>query len=97
MGQAPRQIDGAKVLCFTPIDERHRPTDNCKQIVKGAVQRPASGLAICQYEGDDCYYLFGCGIAWDSVTDTCHQTMEEAKSQAEFEYVGVSATWQEHA
>lgn len=54
-------------------------------------------MAICQYEGHDGYYLFGCNAEWDAVTDTCHQTLEEAKEQAEFEYVGVSETWAHYA
>src|SRR5687767_10784436 len=45
MGPAPRVIGGAKVICFTSIDERHRPTGNCKQIVAGVLQGPATGLA----------------------------------------------------
>jgi len=96
MESAPRQIGGAKVICFTRIDNRHRPTGNCMQIVAGVLQEPADGLAICQYEGEEAYYLFGCDAQWNSVTDTWHQTLEEAKAQAEFEYTGVSGTWQEH-
>lgn len=54
-------------------------------------------MAICQYEGQDDYFLFGCNADWDSVTDTWHQTLEEAKEQAEFEYEGVSETWTHYA
>ena len=97
MKSAPRSIGGAKVICFTPIDSRHRHTGNCRQIVAGALQGAAAGLAICQYEGQDGYYLFGCNAEWDSVTHTWHQTLEEAKEQAEFEYEGVSETWAHYA
>ncbi len=71
MGPAPKQIGGANVVLYTPIDERHRPTGNCHQIVAGVVQGPAAGLAICQYDDEDCFYLFGCDEDWFSVTDTC--------------------------
>lgn len=54
---------------------------------------PATGLAICQYDGADAYYLFGCDERWEVVTDTYHLSVEEAKIQAEFEYLGVSETW----
>lgn len=94
MDPVPREIDGTRVICFTPIDERHRPTGNCKQTVGGIVQGPAVGLAICRYLDEDCCYLFSCNAAWESVTDTWHPTIEDAKVQAEFEYAGVSATWQ---
>jgi len=52
-----------------------------------------AGLAICQYEKEDAFYLFGCDAEWNSQTDTWHQTVEEAKEQAEFEYQGTSGTW----
>jgi hypothetical protein len=85
-------IDGAKVIFFTPIDGRHRPTGACRHVV-GVLQGPAAGLAICQYEGKESYYLFGCDADWNSVTDTCHESLDEALGQAEFEYTGVSMTW----
>jgi hypothetical protein len=93
MKSVPTILDGAKVILYTPIDERHRATGNCKQIVAGVLAGPAAGLAICQYDGEDSFYLFGCDQEWNSVTDTCHQTVEDAKAEAEFEYEGVSATW----
>ena len=30
---------------------------------------------------------------WQPVTDTWHETLEDAKHQAEFEYEGVASTW----
>ena len=55
---------------------------------------PARGLAICRYDGEDGYYLVFCDALWEAVTDTWHETLEAAMRQAEFEYVGVSGTWQ---
>jgi hypothetical protein len=88
-------IGGAKVLYFTPIDERHRQTGHCRHRASGVLQGPAAGLAICRGEGG--YYLFGCDASWADITDTWHQTLEAAMAQAEFEYVGVSSTWQQRA
>lgn len=96
MVEAPRVVGGANVICFTPIDRRHRPTGACRQIVGSIVQGPAKGLAVCQYEGVEGFYLFGCDNEWNCVTDTWHQTLEEALCQAEFEYTGVSTTWLKH-
>ena len=31
-------------------------------------------------------YLFYCDVAWNSVTDTYHDSMESAVEQAEFEF-----------
>ena len=95
MKKVPNEIDRARVVLYTPIDERHKHTGNCQQIVAGELMGPAAGLAICQYEGEDSYYLFGCDENWDTVTDTWHETLEEAKAQAEFEYEGVTATWRQ--
>lgn len=93
----PKVIDDAKVILFSPIDSRHKPTGNCKHIVAGILQGPAAGLAICQYDEDPYYYLFYCDPDWNTITDTCHQTLQLAKDMAEFEYIGVSQTWQKHA
>src|SRR5690349_6141793 len=92
--QAPRVIDNARVLFFSTIDERHHHTRNTRQIVAGVLQGPAKGMAICQYEGEDSFYLFGCDENWKSVTDTWHPTIDDAKAQAEFEYEGISKTWE---
>ncbi|WP_165074920.1 hypothetical protein [Paludisphaera rhizosphaerae] len=97
MKDAPEFTDGEKVILFTSIDRRHRPTGNCRQVVAGVLQGPAAGLMICQYEGEKGYYLFGCDANWCAITDTYHQSIEEAMSQAEFEYEGVTETWRRHA
>lgn len=94
MKQCPSEISGAQVLLYTPIDGRHTHTGNTRQIVNGAVLGAASGLAICQYPGDQEVYLFGCDAHWASQSDTWHQCVADAKDQAEFEYAGTAATWQ---
>lgn len=93
MRQPPRELDGARLLRWSAIDGRHRPTGNCRQIVAGVLQGQAAGLAICQYPQETAYYLFGCDSEWNPVTDSWHGTLEEALEQAEFEYEGVSKTW----
>ena len=89
----PDIIGGARVICYSPIDERHSFTGKTRQIVAGQLIGAMSGLAICQYPDEDCFYLFGCDADWGTVTDTWHQTLDEALHQAEFEYAGVSSTW----
>lgn len=93
MKHPPKIIDGACLVRWSAIDDRHRPTGNCRQIVAGILQGSAAGLAICQYEGETAYYLFGCDSEWNPVNDTWHETLEGALKQAEFEYEGVSTTW----
>ena len=96
MNPPPREIGGLKVVLYSPIDERHVPTNACRHVV-GVPRGPAIGLAICQYEGDTSFYLFGCDAKWSSITDTWHETLDAAMSQAESEYRGVSQTWQRPA
>jgi len=94
MSPALEEINGAKVVFYSSIDQRHRPTGACKHTVRGIVQPRFDGLAICQYDGESAFYLFYCDASWNSITDTFHLTLEDAKQQAEFEYEGISATWQ---
>lgn len=89
----PDYIGGAKVVLYTPIDNRHIFTKATKQIVAGKLMGKMKGLAICKYENEDAFYLFGCDEKWESVTDTWHQDIEDAKDQAEYEYKGTKDTW----
>ncbi len=57
------------------------------------MQDSSSGLAICRFAEEDSFYLFYCDAEWNAVTDTYHETLEAALEQAEFEYEGVTATW----
>lgn len=94
MRPAPREMGDLEVVLYSPIDERHAHSGECTHIIGGAPWGPAQGLAICRYKGDSSYYLFGCDSDWSDVTDTWHETLEDAMSQAEAEYPGVSRTWQ---
>jgi hypothetical protein len=94
MNPPPKQLGGANVICYAVITSEIKPTGGCRQIVAGVLQGPASALAICQYDGENNFYLFGCDENWQDVTDTWHETLEDAKHQAEFEYTGVSNAWQ---
>ncbi|MFO0759538.1 MAG: hypothetical protein U0359_23805, partial [Byssovorax sp.] len=69
MKQPPELLGGAKVVQWSAIDSRHRPTGNTRQIVAGVLQPPAAGIAICQYDGETNYYLFGCDAEWNTATD----------------------------
>jgi hypothetical protein len=93
MKEPPNLVGGARLVRWSVIDDRHRFTGNCRQIVAGILQGPAAGLAICQYAGETAFYLFGCDAEWNTVTDTWHETLKDALKQAEFEYEGVSGTW----
>ncbi len=93
MKECPDTIGEATVLMFTSINDKHTFTGDCKQIVAGEIMGPMAGLAICQYDGETAYFLLGCDRDWSQVTDTWHQTLDEAIYQAEFEYAGTKNTW----
>jgi hypothetical protein len=93
MTRPPKLIDGARVLAYTPLDSRHVTTGGTKHIV-GGEQAPAPKLlAICQYADDNGFYLFGCDETWSTITDTWHESIDQAKAQAEFEHRGTLGTW----
>jgi hypothetical protein len=92
MKPTPSILDDAQLVCYTPIDRRHKFTGKTRQIVRGKWQGAMAGLAICRHS-DAAFYLFGCNAEWQVVTDTFHPSLEEAKDQAEFEYEGSRKTW----
>lgn len=93
--ECPDWIDSLRVICYTPIDSRHRHTRQTRHVLGSAVLGRAAGIAICQStEGKSAsYFLFGCDEQWKVLSDTWHETLEDAKHQAEFEYEGSSKTW----
>lgn len=93
MNSRPEVRSDQRLICYSPIDNRHDFTRVCKQIVGGRVLGAMAGLMICHDERDDAYYLLGCDEHWQAVTDTWHPTLDEAKEQAESEYRGISSTW----
>jgi hypothetical protein len=88
----PRLLGGLPVVAYTPIDQRHRATGNCRHFAHGELVHPAAGLAICR-DSDGGFLLFGCDAGWNTVTDTWHESLEDARYQAEFEYEGIDGTW----
>ena len=90
----PEIIGGAKTLLYIELDQRHIKTGNTRHIVNGKTAEGISGLAICQYDNEEGIYLFGCDEGWNTITDTWHNSVEEAKKQAEFEYANTATTWQ---
>jgi len=88
----PDFIGNARVVCYAVVN-LSLPTSNTQHIVNGKLFNTVYGLAICQYKPGDGYYLFYCTDDWAEVTDTWHETVEDAKDQAEFEYSGIINNW----
>jgi hypothetical protein len=88
----PDIVGGARVIYHTRIDSRHEPTGACRHVVADQEIGTVWSLAICQYDGEPSFYLFRCEADYIPITDTWHQTLQEAFDQAEFEYRGSSRT-----
>ena len=83
------EIGGAKLLEYVVLDESVVTTGNTKHIIHGHERSDFHGLAICQYAGEEGYYLFYCDEHWAEITDGFHDTIQLAKDQAAFEYNGL--------
>jgi len=90
----PRQLGAAEVIAFTTIDSRVHRTNKSKHLVGGKQVGSAAGLAITRYAGERGYYLFFCDANWNPYANTWHETVDDAKRAAEYEYEGTSETWQ---
>jgi hypothetical protein len=93
MSNTPLHIEGAKVILWTSVDHRHRPTGACRHYFDGHRAGPASWMAICKFEDGNACYLFRYHPDKNCYSDTFHDSVEDAKEQAEFEYEGVTKTW----
>ena len=77
----PKVLDDACVLYYTPQD--------CYGTVRyttGEAVGNISYLAICKYKNDSAYYLFGCNAAYEVVSDSLWNTVEECMCAAKNSY-----------
>jgi hypothetical protein len=91
MTEPPRELGGARVLKYTVVAPEVRPTGATRHYVGGSLMGPATALAIARYEDEDGVYLFYVDGDGAVVTDTWHESVEDALGQAAFEYEGL--TW----
>jgi len=82
------------------LQPRHRPTGNTRHYFglpddANRVEAPVPALLrIVQYEDAWGFYLFYCDADGVEFTDTLHETVDLAKSQAEFEFNVKPNEWQ---
>ncbi len=64
----------------------------------GLIDDPKSeevyGLAICQYEDNDCVYRFSCDKNWETVQDGLYDTIENTIEQLPEQYKNSKVNWQ---
>jgi hypothetical protein len=76
------------------LDERHRPTGNTLYVIGGQAMSPPRALQILRYNGDPGFYLLYLDAAGDEMTDTSHETLDDAMHQAEFGFSVAPSEWQ---
>jgi hypothetical protein len=76
------------------LSPAHRPTGRTRHVVGGELAPTPAELRIAQYEGDPGYYLFYCDEAGAEITDTYHDSLEEAIAQAEWEFGTKAEEWE---
>ena len=82
-------------LCWKiKLGKRHDPTGKTRHYRGGAECSPPAELKIIQFSDDPGFYLLYCDDAGVEITDTYHETVEEAKAQAEFEFNVKPEEWE---
>ena len=93
MHACPQRLGEEQVVCYTPVDSRHRHTGATRHVVAGVLASQSCGLAICESPRSAGFMLYGCDTQWSVLSDTWHPSLAEALAQAEHEYAGSSQTW----
>jgi len=89
----PKKIGSQEVLFMAVIDETCEHTKKCSHTLDGKILGKAKWAAITKPDNNGSCYLF-MGYANDELTDSSHETVKDAKEQAEWEYEGISNNWQ---
>jgi len=87
-------MNDPKLLRRIVLGPQHRPTGRTRHFY-GRVELPLpSELRIVQYSGDPGFYLLYCDELGNELTDTYHDTLEEAMAQADWEFGVKPDEWQ---
>lgn len=93
MKNPPFKIGNAELIAYLVLNNSQLRTGNTEHYIEGEQKKDFYGLAICKYESEGGYYLFYCGEDWEAITDTWHETIEDAREQAGFEYMNTGDSW----
>jgi hypothetical protein len=89
---SPLELGGGRIVAYAAL-ESGRPTGATIHTTPESVVHMPCGLVICKIRGESGWFLFHCDKQWNVLADSWHTSEAEARSQAEFEYEGVSAVW----
>jgi hypothetical protein len=83
-----------RILRRVILGHGHAATGRTRHF-RGAEELPSPReLRIVQYDGDPGYYLLYCDENGNEMTDTYHDTLDEAMSQATWEFNVSPEEWQ---
>jgi hypothetical protein len=85
----PVELDGAEVVCYVVLSEKHRRTGVYRHYIGGELMGPVPALAVCQYAGAKSVYLFHCDERWKVIQDDSCDSVEDALEQASVQYEGL--------
>lgn len=77
----PTEIDGAKVLYYTPQDNY-----GAIKYPNGEIADYFRYLAICRYSNEEQYYLFRCNEEYEVVSDSVWDSIDECMKVAASSY-----------
>ena len=89
----PKEIGSQEVVLTAIINDTCKHTKNCSHTFDGKVLGKAKWAVITKPDNVGSCYLFMC-YSNGELTDTSHESVEDAREQAEWEYEGISNNWQ---
>ena len=89
METPPKELDGAEVVYYVVLSDKHHRTGAYRHYVDGQLIGPVPALAICRYAGDEEAYLFHCDSHWRVITDDLFASVDDAIEQAGVQYEGL--------
>jgi hypothetical protein len=84
-----------KVLLQIRLGETHKPTGKTRHFGGGELLSPPAFLQIVQYAEGSGYYLLYLDNQQIEMTDTFHETIKAAQTQAEWEFGVQFSEWEE--
>jgi len=83
-----------RLCCKMKLGSSHRPTGKTRHYRSGEECPPPAELRIVQFSDDPGFYLFYHDATGTELTDTYHESIAEAKAQAEFEFEIKPEEWE---
>jgi hypothetical protein len=83
-----------RVCCRMKLGDSHRPTGKTRHYRGGEECPPPAELRIIQFSDDPGFYLLYYDATGEEITDTYHESIDEAKAQAAFEFEVTPEEWE---